>query len=412
MKIYLLSLICLALYINCPVLGQIVDFKGPSTFKRKPDATTQKVTLSASGITTPVSATVTVKSQGSANKSPNDVALSPDPQIHQLRTNVEIPILLVVSADTTEKNAWPYTLSVKYPLANGRIEETIRTITLAPYESEPDAPTIQRNDFLLFAGSNFDPANEGGTLNNFSFEGIFKYDLPGRFHMRIGGYSNRNFSVDSATALPQTRYINTTPNQPLVVGTSQIAIQTFSIDSRATTRSVGLYGDLFLALLNQKDTRISAAGHVEYVRRTIVPTISVVGSVVRDTVIFTQELANRNPVVSSRLTANDNIFVPRRNIDQYYFGVGVVIERATKVFDLFIEPFASFVITNTRLSSRPSVIQQRQVTLGVRGQATVKLLDVTLAIDLKDINTPRPFTNVSIGIPVSAKSLTDKLKKL
>ncbi len=60
-------------------------------------------------------------------------------------------------------------------------------------------------DIQLFSGTNLDPGNANSAITNFSFEGILKGKISEEIFFRFGGYSNRNFSRDSAFGIPEIR---------------------------------------------------------------------------------------------------------------------------------------------------------------------------------------------------------------
>ncbi|WP_128547188.1 hypothetical protein [Larkinella soli] len=416
MKLLLLFLPAWLVFAATYVQPEIKFTKVNSSFMRKPGVVTQAVGLTAKKVTT--AQNVTIKRLSGPG---SGVSLHTDPTVHSFSTPGESSwsVILDVSDDTTKKDTEYHTLELTYTYldaANNSVTKTeTHVVALTAFREDPPAPVLIRDDVLLFTGSNIDPANDGAALTSFSFETIFKLDLGKGFHMRLGGYSNRNFSTDSATALPQTRYITTTPGIPAEVGKTQLVVQRFVQDVRTTTRSAGLYADLFYTLAGKKskDFRLSVTSHFEYVRRKIIPTVAFVNVGDTDTITYTQALADRRIVIQSSLTTSENAFVPRRNLDQYFITAGIAIEKATRLFDIFFQPLGGVVVNNLKYSHRPNqLFVSSYFTLGVRAQATIKLLDVTLAIDLKDINTSSPFTNVSIGIPVSGKKLTERVKEL
>ncbi|MCK8493806.1 hypothetical protein M0L20_18210 [Spirosoma sp. RP8] len=295
------------------------------------------------------------------------------------------------------------------------VSATTASASTTSTTSNARADTLIKDDFLLFAGSNIDPNNDGSPVTSTSFEGIFKFTISKLVHMRVGAYSHRNFTKDSAV-FQRTAYINTIPGSPLAIDTTQLAVQRYGLNREITTRSYGFYADVFRTLTNpeDKDLRISVFLRYEYVYRQRVSPITSIESAIIDTIPYSQQLASQRIVVINSPISRDNYFSFPSHIYQQYISVGFAIEKATKAFDLFFQPTFGFVVTKQRIQRGDETIFPptiRQAILGLKAQATVKVLDVTLTADIKGITSASPFTNITVGIPISYSKITERIKK-
>lgn len=276
------------------------------------------------------------------------------------------------------------------------------------------ADTIVKNDFLLFVGSNIDPNNNDSPVTSTSFEGIFKFTLGEGIHMRTGAYSNRNFTTDSG-AVQRTVYINTIPGSRPAIDTTQLAVQRYSLDRETTTKSIGFYTDLFIDLTkpDNKNLRVSWFVRYEYVYRSRSSPITALESRFLDTIPYTRQLSNQGILINNLPVTRDNLFTFPTYLNQHYITTGFAVEKSTKAFDIFLQPTFGIAFTSQRFQrfDRQVITTTRQATVGFKAQATVKVLDITLTADIKDLTTPNPFTNISLGIPISYSKITERVKK-
>jgi len=280
-------------------------------------------------------------------------------------------------------------------------------------DTEDSKDTLVTNDFILFVGSNIDPNNDKSVVTSTSFEALTKFKFDEHWHMRIGGYSYRNFTSDSGSIssnLPRIAYVNATPGSTPKVDTTNLIVQQYSLTQKTTTRSYGLYVDQYYAVVNTKTYRMSPYIRYEYTYRRIEPTLTDVNSKILDTTTLNKNLVNQNIIIRNSLFSRDNVFLSSQTINQHYLVIGMALEYSSKAIDLFFQPMWGWAFTFQEFSTRPLIAKKNNGTVGIKLQAVIKVLDVNLAADFRDLHTPRPYTNISIGIPVSYSKLKEKFK--
>jgi hypothetical protein len=287
--------------------------------------------------------------------------------------------------------------------------------TSSEVDEESDEEDSEDKDFdiQVFSGTNLDPGNSDSPITNFSFEGLIKGKISEKIFFRFGGYSNRNFSRDSASGLPQTRYILVDPAAGLKVDTSRLVQQRYQFDTKLTTRSVGFYFDILYDVYHKdfgkNKVRISAVLTPELIIRRRESEIKVTNSSFGDTILFDKRLLAQNIVASTSAVTSDNVYVPKYKIDQGFLKFGPALEISNEKYELFFYPSYSYVLNRVRSSFIPGNSTSQFGSLNVKVLANIKLLGIQFGLDAKSLLTDNAYYNLSIGIPLGLNAIKEKI---